>query len=191
MLFLVRHGQTDANARRLLLGRLDVELNELGRRQATAVAAALPAPGRVISSPLRRATQTAAAFDRPVEVDDRWIELDYGELDGQPISSLDDAGWLAWRADTGHTPAGGGESLAALGLRVREACDELAAEAAAGDVVVVTHVSPIKAAIAWALGVGDEIAWRMYVADGAVARIGFGSAGPSLHSLNERFEPAG
>jgi broad specificity phosphatase PhoE len=188
MLFLVRHGQTDANARRLLLGRLDVELNDLGRRQAAAIAAGLPRPDRVISSPLRRATATADAFRRPVEVDDRWIELDYGDLDGQPLSSLDDDGWLAWRSDTAFAPPGG-ESLAILGRRVREACDELAAESAASDVLVVSHVSPIKAAIAWALGVGDEIAWRMYVADGAVARIGFGSAGPSLRSLNERFGP--
>jgi broad specificity phosphatase PhoE len=87
-----------------------------------------------------------------------------------------------------HTPAGG-ESLAQLGRRVRTACDEVAEQAAAGEVVVVSHVSPIKAAIAWALGVGDELAWRMYVADGAVARIGFGPAGPSLRSLNERFGP--
>jgi broad specificity phosphatase PhoE len=188
VLLLVRHGQTDANARRLLLGRLDVELNDLGRRQAAAMAAELPGPDRVISSPLRRATATAAAFGRPVEVDDRWIELDYGDLDGRPLSSLDDAGWRAWRSDTAFTPPGG-ESLADLGRRVRAACDELAAEAAAGDVVIVSHVSPIKAAIAWALGVGDEIAWRMYVAEGAVARIGFGSAGPSLRSLNERFGP--
>jgi broad specificity phosphatase PhoE len=188
VLILVRHGQTDANARRLLLGRLDVELNELGRRQAAAMAAALPRPDRVISSPLRRATETAAAFGRPVDVDDRWIELDYGDLDGRPLSALDDDGWRAWRADTAYAPPGG-ESLAALGLRVRSACDELAGEAAAGDVVVVSHVSPIKAAVAWALGVGDEIAWRMYIADGAVARIGFGSAGPSLRSLNERFGP--
>jgi broad specificity phosphatase PhoE len=188
MLFLVRHGQTDANARGLLLGRLDATLNDTGRRQAAAVARALPRPDRVISSPLRRARQTAEAFDTAVEVDERWIELDYGELDGLPLSTLDEEGWRAWRADVAYTPAGG-ESLAALGRRVRAACDDVATDAATGDVVVVSHVSPIKAAIGWALGVGDEIAWRMYVAPGSVARVGFGASGPSLRSLNERFEP--
>ena len=48
---------------------------------------------------------------------------------------------------------GGGESLAAVGSRVRQACDDLWSEAGEHDVVVVTHVSPIKAAVAWALGV--------------------------------------
>jgi broad specificity phosphatase PhoE len=190
MLILVRHGQTEANAQGLLLGRLDAELNERGRRQAAALAVALPRPDRVIASPLRRARDTAAAFGRPVEVDERWIELDYGELDGRPIAALGDAVWRTWRADVAFAPSGG-ESLAALGRRVRAACDDLAEEAASGEVVVVSHVSPIKAAIAWALGVGDEIAWRMYVADGAVARIGFGPAGPSLRSFNERYGPDG
>ena len=51
--------------------------------------------------------------------------------------------------------------------------------------VVVSHVSPIKAAIAWALGVGDEVAWRLFVQVASVARIGVGPGGPSLHSFNE------
>jgi broad specificity phosphatase PhoE len=56
-----------------------------------------------------------------------------------------------------------------------------------GDVVVVSHVSPIKAAAAWALGVGDEVAWRMYVAQASITRIGVGGPGglPSLRSFNE------
>lgn len=63
------------------------------------------------------------------------------------------------------------ESLTAVGIRVREACRELAADAARGDVVVVSHVSPIKAAVAWALGVDDTAAWRLYLADAGVCRI--------------------
>ena len=48
-----------------------------------------------------------------------------------------------------------------------------------------THVSPIKAAVAWALGVGDEVAWRMCVAPASITRIGSGRTGPSLRSFNE------
>ena len=185
MLILVRHGQTDANAARLLLGRLDPELNEVGRAQAATLAAALPRPDRVITSPLLRARQTADAFGVGTEVDDRWIELDYGELDGRPVAALDDEAWRRWRSDVEFAPPGG-ESLASLGRRVRAACDELAPAASADDIVVVSHVSPIKAAVAWALDVGDEISWRMFVAEAGVVRIGIGPAGPSLRSLNER-----
>jgi broad specificity phosphatase PhoE len=53
-------------------------------------------------------------------------------------------------------------------------------------VVVVTHVSPIKAAIAWALGVEDRVAWRLWVEDAGVTRIGVDRHGPVLRSFNEQ-----
>jgi broad specificity phosphatase PhoE len=170
VLVLVRHGQTDANARGLLQGRVDLPLSELGRRQAQALAALVPTDARVVVSPLRRAQETAAAFGREIEVDERWIELDYGELDGRPIADVPEELWQRWRADVDFAPPGG-ESLATLGRRVRTACEDLAAEATEADIVVVSHVSPIKAAVAWALGVGDELSWRLHVAPASVTRI--------------------
>ena len=184
MLVLVRHGQTDANARGLLLGRADPPLSELGRRQARALAAMVPSDARVVSSPLTRTMETAAAFGRDVEVDDRWIELDYGTFDGQPLGDVPAEVWQAWRSDVHFVP-GGGESLAALGLRVRAACEELLDEARTRDVIVVSHVSPIKAALAWTLGAGDEASWRMFVQVASIARVGIGPWGPSMHSFNE------
>ena len=71
------------------------------------------------------------------------------------------------------------------GVRVREGAGDLVEEAADRDVVVVSHVSPIKAAVAWALGVGDEVAWRMWVAPASITRIGCRGATPSLRSFNE------
>ena len=76
-------------------------------------------------------------------------------------------------------------SLVELGVRVRAACSDLAARAADADVVVVTHVSPIKAAVAWALGTGDEVTWRMYVAVASITRIRVTDRGPVLVSFNE------
>ncbi|CAN5583881.1 MAG: histidine phosphatase family protein [Actinomycetota bacterium] len=184
MLILVRHGQTAANAAGLLLGRADPPLTELGQRQAEVLAAALPSPSRVIASPLTRAQATAAAFGKTVEVDHRWVEMDYGDLDGQPVASVGDELWRQWRADVTFVPAGG-ESLAAVGARVRSACVELVEVAGKQDVVVVSHVSPIKAAIAWALGVDDQVTWRMFVQDAAVARIATAPPGPQLMSFNE------
>jgi broad specificity phosphatase PhoE len=183
VLLLVRHGETAANVEGLLLGRADPPLTERGRSQARAVAAALPAPTRLISSPLQRARDTAAAFTQSVEIDERWIELDYGALDRQPASALTAADWARWRADPAFVPEGG-ESLTALGDRVRAACADVAKAAAGGVVVVVTHVSPIKAAVAWALGVSDAIAWRMFVEDASVTRIDTRPDGPVLRWFN-------
>ncbi len=187
MLVLVRHGQTDANARGLLQGRVDLPLSDLGRRQAQALAPLVPADARVVASPLRRAVETAAAFGRDVEVDERWVELDYGEFDGRPIGGVAPDVWAAWRADPHFVPPGG-ESLVTLGARVRGACEELLDEARRHDVVVVSHVSPIKAAIAWALGVGDEVGWRLFVRVASITRIAIGPGGPTLHSFNEVVE---
>lgn len=188
MLILVRHGQTTANAGGLISGQSDVPLTALGRQQAAAVAAALGTPARVVSSPLSRARHTAEAFGLPLEIDERWKELDYGELEGIPVSSLPPDTWASRGEPGGFVPPGG-EPLSALGLRVRAACEDLRAEAERADVVVVTHVSPIKAAVAWALGVGDEVAWRLYVADAAVCRIGFGRWGPLLVAFNHCYVP--
>lgn len=144
---------------------------------------------RVVTSPLGRCRETAEAIERaavavPVSVDDRWIELDYGVLDGSPVGDVPAERWAAWRSDVTWAPEAG-ESLATLGVRVREACAALAAEASDRDVVVVTHVSPIKAAVAWALGVGDEVAWRMWVAPASITRIGITNGTPSLRSFND------
>jgi broad specificity phosphatase PhoE len=184
-LIVVRHGRTEANAAGLLLGRrVDPGLDDLGRAQAAALAGAVLGAARVVCSPLRRARETAEALGLPVEVDDRWAEMDYGDLDGTPIADVAPEEWARWRSDPDHRPPGG-ESIAALGARIRAGCEALAAEAADADVVVVTHVSPIKAAVAWSLGVDDSVAWRMFVAPGSLSRISVGARGPSLHTFND------
>ena len=184
MLILVRHGQTASNAEGRLLGRGDPPLTELGERQAAAVAAAVGPVDRVVASPLRRAQQTAAAFGRPVETDNQWIEIDYGDLEGQPLNAMGGEFWARWRADASLTPPGG-ESLVEVGRRVRDACESLVDDARDRDVVVVSHVSPIKAAVAWALGGDERMAWRMFLDVAAVSRVIMRDHGPVLATYGE------
>lgn len=190
MLILARHGQTAHNRAGRLLGRADLPLTELGHAQAAAVATAVGSPDRVIASPLARARETAAAFGCPVEIDERWIEVDYGEYDGTPLGEVPREVWETWRSDADYAPPGG-ESLSAVGRRVRQACDELVEAARTSEIVVVSHVSPIKAAVAWALGVGDEVAWRMFLDVAAITRVGLTSAGATLRTFNESGHLAG
>jgi broad specificity phosphatase PhoE len=187
MLILVRHGQCVANLESRLVGRHDSPLTDHGRQQAAAAAHAVLAAGgagRVVCSPLRRAVESAAALGLPVEVDERWIELDYGEYDGARHRDVPSEAWAAWRRDNDCAPPGG-ESLAAMGRRVRAACDALAPSATDESIVVVSHVSPIKAAVAWALGAGDEAAWRMHLDTASISTIALGRGGPVMRSFNE------
>ena len=154
------------------------------------MAAAIGPAVRIVSSPLRRAVETATALGLglPVDIDDRWVEVDYGEHEGRPVRDVPEAIWCRWRGDPSYRPAGG-ESLVDVGRRVRGALVELFAAPGAGarhdegDVVVVSHVSPIKAAVAWALGTGDAVAWRLHLSTGSITRIGWSGA-PVLHCYN-------
>jgi broad specificity phosphatase PhoE len=184
VIVIVRHGRTAANAAGRLLGRLDVPLDELGREQAVLLAAAVGPVDRVVTSPLQRARQTAGAFDAPIEVDERWIELDYGDFDGTPIGDVPTEVWRTWRSDIDYRPPGG-ESLATMAARVRAALDELQHGGGDETVVVVSHVSPIKAAVAWALGVPDDVTWRMFVSPASITRLDVTPGGRSLRTFNE------
>ena len=140
MLHIVRHGRTEHNASGLLLGRIDPPLDDLGRDQAAALAAAIGPVDRLITRPLLRTRQTAEEFGIEPVVDERWIELDYGDFDGVPLSSVEPEIWKAWRTDVDFAPPGG-ESLRQLGLRVSEALGDLdRADESDLTTVVVTHV---------------------------------------------------
>ena len=184
MLILVRHGRTTANAGGLLQGRLDLPLDGVGRAQVAAMAARLGRPDRVVSSPRLRARETAEAFGVPYEVDERWEELFYGEYEGVKMSAISPATWDRWRSDEDFAPPGG-ESMRQLGERVRPACEDLLADAVDHTVVVTSHVSPIKVAVAWALAAPVSISWRCFLDQAAVCRIMSTPTGPMLLGFNE------
>lgn len=188
MIAFVRHGETATNRAGRLLGRADPPLTEAGRAQAAVLGAALAAgtrPLAVVSSPLQRALETAAAIAAPigleVERDERLIEIDYGEWDERGFEDVPAEDMRRWRADPAFVPPGG-ESLAVVQERVSECAADLLARSGDRLVIAVSHVSPIKGAVAWALGVGPEISWRMRLDLASVTRIG---RGPSLLTFNE------
>lgn len=190
-LIVVRHGQTEANRNGLLQGRADLPLNSNGIEQAQAVATYLAASGaqRVVSSPLQRAVSTAAAIGDllglRVEIDERLIELDYGDWDQRPLVDVEPKQWAQWRADVNFTPPNG-ESLVAVSERARAFGDEVLRSYRDDVTIAVSHVSPIKALVAWALGVPDVTTWRMQLDVCAVSRIGWRNGVPALLTFNER-----
>jgi broad specificity phosphatase PhoE len=188
VIVFARHGETAVNREGRLQGRVNAVLDERGTMQAAALAAALSAErvARVVSSPLRRAQQTAetiaAAHDLPVELDDRLIELDYGIWDGVAMGDVSADDWARWRTDPSFAPPGG-ESLVEVTKRVVSFCQDALTDEI---VVAVSHVSPIKAAVCWALGADESASWRMHLAVASLTRVAARPDGAAvLLSYNE------
>ena len=109
-LYLLRHGQTEFNVKKLVQGRCDSPLTDLGRKQAGMAAAWLKAhgvvPDKVVSSPLGRAMDTAQLVacellgpDTAVEPCEGIIERSYGTFEEGPHDALPTDVW-----DPGELP---------------------------------------------------------------------------------------
>jgi probable phosphoglycerate mutase len=158
---LVRHAATAWSGRRYA-GRGDPPLTAAGRRSAEALAgrlaAKLPAGTRIVTSPSRRAHETAAIIagrmaPAVLETDERWLEADFGDLEGLTFVEIDARNPdLATRLAAGDVeidwPAG--EAAAALHDRVAAAWAELLAEER--PTIVVSHAGPIRIAVSLATG---------------------------------------
>jgi probable phosphoglycerate mutase len=171
-LLLLRHGQTALSVERRYSGRGNPELTELGRRQAAAAARYLGERGgiaAVISSPLQRAYDTAAAAAKAlgldVTVDDDLIETEFGAWEGLTFAEAaehDPELHSRWLRDTSTTPPGG-ESFDEVLERTLRARDRIIAAHGDTTVLVVSHVTPIKMLLRLALEAGPGILYRLHL----------------------------
>lgn len=169
-LVLTRHGHTDRSEPDQYLGQtIDIPLSVRGRADATLLRDRLAGVhfDRVISSPLRRARETAGiiAPDALVETDPRLAEADYGDWEGIPAERLDadfpsERG--AWKEDPEMLGAPGGETGAAIAARASaflaalgawEANHLVAGDRAERRILVVAHSTLNRVLLAVALGV--------------------------------------
>ena len=153
-------------------GRGNPELTELGRRQAAAAARYLAQRGgiaAVVSSPLQRAYDTAAAAAKAlgldVTVDDDLIETDFGAWEGLTFTEAaerDPDLHRRWLRDTSTKPPGG-ESFDEALDRVHRARARIIAAHQGTTVLVVSHVTPIKMLLRLALDAGPGILYRLHL----------------------------
>ncbi|WP_149361349.1 bifunctional RNase H/acid phosphatase [Lolliginicoccus suaedae] len=172
-LLLMRHGQTRLSVERRYSGRGDHPLTAEGERQAAAAAQRMARQrGRiaaVVSSPLQRARSTAAAaadvLGLEVQVHEGLIETDFGAWEGLTFteaSQRDPDLFEQWLSDTSVAPPGG-ESFDVVHRRVRRARDELIAAHGGANVLVVSHVTPIKTMLRMALDAGPSLLYRLHL----------------------------
>ncbi|WP_054813324.1 bifunctional RNase H/acid phosphatase [Nocardia arizonensis] len=171
-LLLLRHGQTELSVQRRYSGRGNPPLTEVGREQAARAAAMLADKGdiaAVVSSPLGRTRETAgavgAALGADVRVLDGLIETDFGEWDGLTFleaAERDPDLHTRWLGDS-SVAAPGGESFDQVRERVEGVRRDLVALHPGANVVVVSHVTPIKTLLQLALGVGPSLLYRLHL----------------------------
>ena len=192
---LLRHGQTPLSTERRFAGIGDIELTETGVRQAKLAGERLAARGGIdviLTSPLRRAQQTtaevAAATGVEVVADDDLRETDFGAWEGLTFAEAQQR-WpdevTAWLGDPEVAPPGG-ESFAAVGIRVQRAQARLLDRYEGATVLVVSHVTPIKMLLTEALLAPPEAMYRMHLDVGALNEIHWFGDGPAVvRSLND------
>lgn len=180
-MLLVRHGRTaDTVARRFAGGGVPgALLDDEGYAQAERAAAELAGAGAVavVSSPIRRARQTAETIATRLGVelivDDEWRECDFGEWEGLVIDEVaerDPDLVVAWRDSVAAAPPGG-ESLEAMAARVFAARDSLLDRFSGNAVIVVTHSLPIRAIVCAALGAPLAAIHHLRPAPGSVTEV--------------------
>lgn len=151
-LHLLRHGETEGGAR--YCGGTDVALSWSGWRQMRAAVAG-QSWDFIVSSPLRRCAAFAEGLAHklgvPCRLEAGLREMNFGEWEGRSGAELmqTDAERLRlfWSDPATHAPPGG-ESLAELHARVREAWQRLTAAPDIGRMLIVTHGGPIRVLIA-------------------------------------------
>ncbi|MFF2858970.1 bifunctional RNase H/acid phosphatase [Streptomyces rubiginosohelvolus] len=197
-LVLLRHGETALTPEKRFSGSggTDPELSAVGRGQAERAAghfAALGTVQEIVSSPLRRCRETAAAvaarLGLDVRIDESLRETDFGAWEGLTFGEVrerygDDL--TAWLASPDTAPTGGGESFAQVAERVAAARDRLVARYAGRTVLLVTHVTPIKTFVRLALGAPPEALFRMELSAASISTVAYYADGnASVRLLND------
>jgi len=180
LFYLVRHGETEWNAKGRICGRTDVPLSEAGRQQAKRLAERLKSiPFQALySSPLKRALETARLIAEPLGLqpilDDRLLELDYGLWEGKTLAQIMDdhpKTFRAWEADPAQIAPPGGETGLAAQRRIVSFLDALAARCPAGQVLVTFHKTVCRLAICHALGMAPSEYRRRLIVNNAALNI--------------------
>ncbi len=154
---VVRHGQSESNRSGLWQGQGDSPLSDEGHVQVAALAARLENRhyDLVVASDLQRASHTAAALARGLEVDPTWREMDIGSWEGRSRADIkaDDPDLLAAVRAGEDVKFGGGESIREFDTRVAGAFEKIQARLDQDDrAVVVAHGGVIASLTRHVLG---------------------------------------
>jgi len=195
--YLLRHGETQWNADgNKYCGRTDLPLISNGIEQARELRQQLAGItfDAIYASPLQRAYSTAGIVceDEKITLDERLIEVDFGEWEGKPKKQFipeNQALWDAWMADPATTQAGGtGETAQEVIDRVDAFYDDILQKYNEGTILVVAHNGVNRFYLAHKLGMPLSNYRKLIQENSLVTLFKLDEAGElSLHRLNSRY----
>lgn len=195
-IYLVRHGQTTGNQERLLHGRTDSRLSELGRTQAERVAerlAAEPPIDHLLSSPLSRAGDTAAPIGKrhgiETSVIEDLIEMDFGDLEGftfdRVLAEYPDLARKALDPADQTLVWPNGESRSGFHQRVRQTFQTLVNQHAGNRLAIVSHNGVLGSFLAQLQGNSPDNWMAFRIANCSLSSIEVTEEGTTVHFLND------
>ncbi len=167
---LIRHGQTGWNKEARFRGRIDIDLDETGMRQAQAVGErfAQSELAAIYSSPLKRAMATAEPIGRRLGLQIVPLEgindMNFGSWQGRSIDEVkeqDKELFDLWRYSPDKLSIPGGETLDDVRQRVTATMDDLAAKHENDTVLLVTHRVVCKVLLCHLLGLDNSHFWQI------------------------------
>lgn len=168
-ILLIRHGETEWNVGEVFRGRVDIDLNENGRKQAELLAEYLKdlEIEAIYSSPLKRALKTAEAIARyhklAVKIAPNLNDLDFGQWQGLPLRDVAEKYkelYMQWVNRPEQVKIPGGESLNDVGERTTIVVKEVVAKYK-GTVALVSHRVVNKVLICALLGLNNSYFWNI------------------------------
>ncbi len=168
-IILARHGETEWNVGEIFRGRIDIELNETGIKQAQLLAEYLSGVKieAIYSSPLKRALTTAQMIadyhQLDVQIAPGLIDLDYGKWQGLPHQEVKDKYkefYTEWISHPDQVRMPDGESLDDVRQRAIGVVDEVIAKYK-GTVILVSHRVVNKVLICALLGLDNSHFWNI------------------------------
>lgn len=165
--YVVRHGETAYNREEIFRGRKDIPLNEAGEKQAKRVGMYFKDKdiGRIITSPLIRAQQTARgigeAIHVPVKTIEEFTDMNFGMWEGvtlKEVERLYPEEFSLWRKAPQKLKVKDGESLAQVRGRMRKGIERMLS-GEERDCVIVTHRVLCKLMILYAMNIPNSRFW--------------------------------
>jgi 2,3-bisphosphoglycerate-dependent phosphoglycerate mutase len=191
----MRHGEADNNVNRILVGRhIESHLTEIGRQQVRDTANYLKEilVDKVFVSPVIRARETAEivcdVINMDYEIDERLYEIELGKLVGMNYEDIiEKHGNLFLKFYSGDEQMlddYGVESFTSVKMRIKHLLDEAMERYPDKNIIFVTHLDPIKAAISLLLDLKPEALYQWHIRNAALTILKHESKIFSLSGVN-------